>query len=123
MHEKSGTFALEREDFDDITVLRIKAPMLRDDEETDALFHQTYSTVEDAGRVKVVVNVDSVVFLSSMGIGRLVTLMHKVRTAGGRLVLCKLARPIEELLQKMHLTEILLVYPDEREAIQSFARS
>jgi anti-anti-sigma regulatory factor len=47
--------------------------------------------------------------------------MRKVRSAGGRLVLCKVIRNIEELLQVTHLADILLVYGDEQEAVRSFA--
>jgi anti-anti-sigma factor len=121
MSEVHISQALGREDFGELTVLRVKVTMLPGDETTEALFRQAASVVENAGRTKLVLNLDGVVFLASSALGRLVTLMHKVRSAGGRLVLCKVNRRIEELLQVTHLADILLVYADEQEALRSFA--
>src|SRR5262245_59288461 len=113
MSEAQVSQTLEREDFGDVTVLRVKVPTLTSDEPTEALFRQAASVVEDAGRTRLVLNLDGVVFLASAGLGQLVTLMRKVRSAGGRLVLCKVIRNIEELLRITHLADILLVYADE----------
>jgi anti-anti-sigma factor len=123
MSEVQASQSLGREDFGDVTVLRVKVPTLPDDETTEALFRQVSSVVEDAGRSRLVLNLDGVVFLASAALGRLVTLMHKVRSAGGRLVLCRVTRNIEELLQVTHLADLLLVYGDEQEAVRSFAFS
>lgn len=121
MSETQVSQALGREDFGDVTVLRVKVPTLPGNETTEALFRQAASVVEDAGRTRLVLNLDGVVFLASAALGQLVTLMRQVRSAGGRLVLCKVIRNIEELLQVTHLADILLVYGDEQEALRSFA--
>jgi anti-anti-sigma factor len=112
---------LEREDIGNVTVLRFKVPMLRNDETTAAFFEQAYSVVDDAGRCRIVLNCDGVVYLASMALGKLVTLLRKVRSAGGGLALCKVHRTIEGLLQTARLADILLTYNDEQEAIRSFA--
>jgi anti-anti-sigma factor len=111
---------LEREDFGDVTVLRLKVPMLRTDATTDALFEQTYSLVDEAGRSRLVLNCDGVVYMASVALGKLVTLMRKVRAAGGRLALCKVNRTIEQVLHTARLADVLLSYEDEQEAIRSF---
>jgi anti-sigma B factor antagonist len=110
---------LEREDFDDMTVLRFKAPLLRDDETTEALFEQTFSLVEAAGRSRLVLNLDGVGFMASAAIGKLIRLMRKAGSAGGKLTLCKLSRPLEEALRVSRLSDVLLSYPDEQEALQA----
>src|SRR5262249_16684159 len=46
---------------------------------------------------------------------------RKVRSAGGRLVLCRVTPRIEELLQVPHPADLLLLCADEREAVRSFA--
>jgi anti-anti-sigma factor len=117
-----GGDPFEREDFGDVTVLRVQLTMLRSDEATEALFQQIGSVVEDAGRSRLVLNFDRVVFLGSAGIGHLVRLLHRVRKDGGRLLLCKVNRAIEEMLHQTHVTDILLLYGDEREALQSLTR-
>jgi anti-sigma B factor antagonist len=121
MSEVQVSPALGREDFGDLTVLRVKVPTLPSDETTEALFRQAASVVEEAGRTRLVLNLDGVVFLASAALGQLVTLMRKVLSAGGRLVLCKVNRRIEEVLQVTHLAEVMLVYTDEQEALRSFA--
>lgn len=121
MREVQVGQALGQEDFGEVTVLRVRVPTLLGDETTEALFHQAASVVEDAGRTRLVLNLDGVVFLASAALGQLVTLMRKVRSAEGRLVLCKVNRRIEELLQVTHVADILLVYGDEQEAVRSFA--
>src|SRR5262245_2034823 len=121
MSEAQAGPYLGREDYGAVTVLRVKVTTLPGDETTEALFQQAASVVEDAGRTRFVLNLDGVVFLASAALGQLVTLMRKVRSAGGRLVVCKVTRRIEELLQVTHLADLLLVYADEQEAVRSFA--
>jgi anti-anti-sigma factor len=111
---------LEREDFGGVTVLRVKVPMLRGDETTDALFEQAYALVDDAGRSKLALNFDGVQFFASMAIGKLVKLLRKARSAGGRLAVCKLTRSLQSLLEVTHLADIIPVYADEQEAVRSF---
>ena len=120
MSEIQASSSLDREDFGDVTVLRINVPMLRADEVTDDLFQRITSLAEDGGRCRLVLNCEQVVFLSSMALGRLATLSRKVRAAGGRLTLCKVARTVEEILIQTHLADILLIYQDEQEAVRSF---
>jgi anti-anti-sigma factor len=109
--------ALARQDLGEVTVLRVQLPMLRADETTEALFRQVYAVVEAAGRTRLVLSLDGVVYLASGAIGHLAMLLRKVRSAGGKLALCKLTRSVDELLQVTHLTDILPVGGDEREAV------
>lgn len=121
MSESQAGPSLEREDIGDVTVLRVKLPMLRSDEPTEALFQHAFAVVDEAGRSRLVMSLDGVVHLASAAIGRLVVLMRKARAAGGKLALCKVTRNIAEMLQMTHITDILLIYADEQEAVRSFA--
>jgi anti-sigma B factor antagonist len=111
---------LSREDFGDVTVLRVKATTLAHDNVTDAVFEQAYAVVEAEGRSRIVLNLDPVLFLASAALGKLVNLLRKVRAAGGRLILCKVKRPLEELFRITRMADILIAYEDEQEAVQSF---
>jgi anti-anti-sigma factor len=111
---------LGREDFGAVTVLRVQVPMLRSDEETDALFQQTFALVDGAKRSRLVLNLDRVVYLASAALGKLVILLNKARSAGGRLTLCKVNRTLADMLRMTHLADILLMYGDEQEAVLSF---
>ena len=120
MNETRAGQRLEREDFGDVTVLRIKAPMLWGDEATESLFAECFTLIGD-GRKNLVLNLDSVVLLASMAIGKLVKLMRTAEAAGGKLVLCKVPRTIEELLRVTRLADVFCSYDDEQEAVRSFA--
>ena len=74
---------LERQDFGDMTVLRVKAPMLRTDETTEAVFEQACSVVDAAGRWRLVLNFEGVGYMASTAIGKLILLMRKATSAGG----------------------------------------
>jgi anti-anti-sigma factor len=120
MNDAQAAGSLGRADIDDVTVLRINLPMLRTDEETEHLFQQTFSVI-DGGRSRIVLNCDAVVYLASVALAKVVALMRKAHSAGGRLALCHVGRPMAELLRVTHLADILLIYSDEDEAVRSFA--
>lgn len=120
MNGDPADFGLEREDLGNVTILRIQMTTLRDDEETERLFQHALSLVEAEGRNRLVLNCGAVAYMASRGLGRLVSLMNKARAAGGRLVLCHVPRPIEELLRISRLSDILISYHDEHEAARSF---
>src|SRR5262249_23215058 len=120
MSEAEASTLLEREDFGDVTVLRLKLPMLYGDETTAALFEQASAVVVEAHRCRLVLNCSVVEFLASMALGKLVSLMRTVHSAGGRLILCKVHRTVQELLRVSHLADILLSYDDEQGAVRSF---
>jgi anti-anti-sigma factor len=110
---------LERTDFGDMTVLRVKVPMFRDDETTEALFEHAFSLVDTVGRSRLVLNLDGVGFIASAAIGKLILLMRKTASAGGKLTLCKLSRQLEQVIQVCRLSDVLLNYEDEQEALQA----
>jgi anti-anti-sigma factor len=120
MSETQASPLLEREDCGDVTILRLKVPMLRGDETTDALFEQASAVVDQGHRNRVVLNVGVVVYLASAALGKLVVLMRKVHSAGGKLILCKVTRTVQELLRVSHLADLLVSYDDEQEAVRSF---
>jgi anti-sigma B factor antagonist len=120
MSQPTAGPVLEREDFGDVTVLRMRVATLMADDATESLFEQAYAVIDSAGRSRLVLNLDGVGFLASIALGKLVRLMQKTRAAGGRLVLCKVSRNLEDVLRVTHLADILVTYTDEQEAIQSF---
>jgi anti-sigma B factor antagonist len=117
-HDPPGV-RLGREDVGDVTVLRFGVPTLREDEPTAALFDEAYAVVNE-GRARLVLNFDGVTFVSSSALGRLVVLLRKTQAAGGRLVVSKLGRNLEEVLRAARLADIFLAYPDEQAAVRSF---
>jgi anti-sigma B factor antagonist len=121
MSLKHGSPWLEREDFGDVTVVRLKVPRLDDDVTTRDLFHQIDSLIQEAGRRYLVLNLAVPAYLPSLAIGKLILLNRRAQAVHGRLVLCNLSREAAEVLDATHLTELFRIYGTEADAVQSFA--
>jgi anti-sigma B factor antagonist len=119
LSETPTTQLVERVDHEELTTVRVKVPMLTTEVAED-LFGQITPFVEEAGRARLILNLAEVEFISSTGIGKLITLMHKTWDAGGRLAICNLHPRVAEVLRTARLTDILIPYDDEQEARQAF---
>ena len=85
MPNKTGTTHwLEREDFGEVTVVRLKPPKALDEDTIRAIFDPIYSLASDMGRNNLVLNLAAVDHLPSMALGKLVMLNRKVQAANGR---------------------------------------
>jgi anti-sigma B factor antagonist len=110
---------LETEDLGDVTVVRFTAQRLEDEDHIRAVFQEVGGLVE-AGRPNLLLNFRRVEYLASVAIGKLLGLHRKVQSAGGRLALCRLSPATDELLEIMHLKQVIPGYDDEQEALRSF---
>lgn len=120
MSQASQSRPLDRRDVGDVTVLRITRPMLQGDAETEAQFQQAFAVVQNEGRGKLVLDLRDVAFMGSAALGLMIMLMHKANRAGGRLALSRVPRPVAELMRISRVSDILIGYTDEEEAIASF---
>jgi anti-anti-sigma factor len=116
MPENHGDM-LERVGMGDVTVVRVKAPLLRDDETVERLFGEVTTILDEPGGRKLVLNLGPVEYFASVDVGRLVVLSRKGR---GRLALCRLAPAVERTLEATHLADVLAIFPDEAAAVRSF---
>jgi anti-anti-sigma factor len=119
MSEKHGSHWLEREDLGPITVVRLKTPKVLDEDTLRAVFDPIY-TLTTIGRSKLVLNLDAVGYLPSLGLGKLVMLNRKVQVAKGWLALCQLSDTVRETLESTHLDSLFNIYATEEAAMQSF---
>jgi anti-sigma B factor antagonist len=121
MSSKHGSHWLEREDFGAVTVVRLKAPKLLDDNTIREVFNPIYSLVADVGRSHLVLNLAGVEYLSSMALGKLVMLSRKAQAGNGAVALCHLSPTVENTLYTTHLKDLFTIYATEQEALQSFS--
>ena len=59
--------------------------------------------------------------VASAALGKFVGLSRKGRAADARLVLCCVTPPVARILEVTRLNDVLLAYPSEQEAVQSFS--
>lgn len=121
MMTNQASHGLEREDFGDVTIVRLRVTRLDDDETTRSLFGQIDSLVHDVGRRYLVLNLSMPEYLPSLAIGKLILLNRRTHAAHGRLALCNLSWTAAEVLDATQLTELFRIYGTERDALQSFA--
>jgi anti-sigma B factor antagonist len=112
---------LEREDRGEVTVVRLRAAKVLNEETTRAVFDPVYSLAGGMGRNRLVLNLAPAQYLPSLALGKLVLLNRKVQAAGGRLALCQLSPAVAETLEATHLADLFDVYATEDDALRSFA--
>jgi anti-anti-sigma factor len=111
---------LDREDIDDVTVARFLVTRLWGEELCREVFGLLFGLVDQAGRSRIVLNLERVELMDSSAISKVVLLNHKVQAAGGRLALCRLQPRVDDLFKTMHLTGTVAIYAEEKEALESF---
>lgn len=70
-----------------------------------------------AGHRQILVDLKSMPYLDSTGLGRLIRAHISVRQAGGRVRLCNVSPRIMDLLRLSRLDTVLDIYPTEEEAL------
>jgi anti-anti-sigma factor len=120
MRPNEGGSLLEWEDIGDVTVVRVKALRYLVDN-TEGVFAPLTGLVADAGRGKMVLNLEPVLFLASVAFGKLVALQGQAQAAGGGLALCQLSLGVKEILDVTRLSQQFDIYATEEEAVRSFA--
>ena len=88
--------------------------------EGSSVFRETIKDLVGKGNKKMVLNLGEVSYIDSSGIGELVSGFTSVSNAGGKLVLLKLTKRIQDLLQITKLYTVFEVFDDEAKALAAF---
>lgn len=90
-------------------------------EESSALREQVKNMLAE-GQKKIVLNMDSVSYIDSAGLGALVASHHSARAQGASMKLSNVGTRFREILQVTKLLTVFEVYDSEASAIHSFVR-
>jgi anti-sigma B factor antagonist len=120
MPTPGGHHWLDREDVNDVTVVRFRPARLSGEDTSRDVFGLLYGLVGEAGRTRLVLNFGRVQSLDSHAVGQLVLLNRKAQAAGGGVALCGLGPGLHSVFQSMHLTGTFAIYADEAAALASF---
>ncbi len=74
----------------------------------------------NAGRNRIILNLEAVSYVDSSGIGELVSRFTTTKNMGGQLKLLKLTKKIKDLLMITKLLTVFEIYEDEESALASF---
>jgi len=89
--------------------------------------HETYEFLEDLRRrlreeaPRAVLNLEGLERITSGGVGIIAACYTSAVNAGGRLVLAAVPKPVETILNIVHLLNVIESFPTEREALQATA--
>jgi anti-sigma B factor antagonist len=111
---------LELEDVGEVTVVNFVDKKILDEQNIQIIGEQLFDLVDNQAKKKILLNFGNVEFLSSAALGKLITLNKKVQQAGGKLVMCKIAKEILEVFEITKLDKLFKIYPDEQKALSAF---
>ena len=102
----------------DVTVLDLKGKMTLG--EGDELLKDKINSLLPAGKKKLLLNLESVPYIDSAGLGEVVRTYTTVSRQGGSLKLLNLTKRIEDLLSITKLLTVFDTFDSEAEAIKSY---
>ena len=105
---------------DGVLVLSFRRGRIREEREILRILSELGEFIEANEGSQVLINMENVEYLSSAGLGTLVGLLKKSRSANGSLKLCGLQSSILELFEVMRLTKIFDLHDAVDEAIAAF---
>lgn len=103
-----------------VCVLDIDGPITLGPEGSERLGEKVRSVLQEGER-KVVLNLGSVAYIDSAGLGELVNAFTTVKKQGGALKLFGVTKKLQDLLVITKLSTVFDSYDSEAAAIQSFA--
>jgi anti-sigma B factor antagonist len=88
--------------------------------EGSVVLRDTVKNLAAQGQKRILLNLGSVTYIDSSGIGELVSAFTSLRNAGGELKLLNLTKNVNDLLQITKLHKVFDIQEDEAEAVGAF---
>jgi anti-anti-sigma factor len=104
-----------------VTVARITHPLVLSGETAEAVADHLHR-LADTGPTRLLVDCANVKSLTSLMIGRLISLNNKLTAADGAFALCEVRPDVREILDVVGLAELIRIYPTEQAALDDLGR-
>jgi anti-sigma B factor antagonist len=101
-----------------VTIIAVRGDLVIGDAETT--FKKTVTRLIEEGRVNLLVDLSSVGFLDSSGLGALVRALTNTQKEGGQTKLLNAGPQIRKLLQMTKLDSVFEIHEDMEGAVSSF---
>ena len=105
---------------DGVLVVTFERGRIRDEREILKTLQSLCRYAESQERIRLLLDMGNIQYLSSAGLGVLIGLLKKVRSGDGVLKLCSLREPIQEIFQVMRLDKIFEIFPHQKAALEAF---
>jgi anti-sigma B factor antagonist len=109
---------LETHDDGGVTIITVRGDLVIGDAETS--FKKTVTRLVEDGRVNLLIDLSSVGFLDSSGLGALVRALTNTQKEGGQTKLLNAGPQIRKLLQMTKLDSVFEIHEDMEAAVTSF---
>jgi anti-sigma B factor antagonist len=111
---------IEVSEVGDVTVVRFVDRKILDEGNIQEVGQELFHLVEEDQRKQLLLNFNTVDFLSSAALGKLITLDKKVKAQGGKLKLSNIRPEIYEVFAITRLNKLFDIKDDEAEALAAF---
>lgn len=101
----------------DVVIINVSGKIMGGDETT--LFHGKIHEYITGNKKNIIIDLKSVDWMNSVGLGMLISALTTVKNAGGRLVLANITK-IESILTITRLISVFEHYDSRDEAVKSF---
>ena len=105
-----------------VHVMELTLPIVVDPAEFDKLNEAIGDATESAGGERWVLDLRQVEYVGSALLGLLVNLRQRIKSAGGRLVLCGLSDQVTKALQTCSLHSLFSITSNRADAVKSAKR-
>ena len=96
----------------DVTIARCTLRRLTEEENLEEVGHELFSLVDQYDRRKIVLDLETVEFLTSAALGKFITLHRKLHRHQGRLILCRLVPQVKEVMRLSRLIDYFTTAAD-----------
>lgn len=100
---------------------RIIRPRLSEEDNLEEMGQDLQALIDHHQCRQLVLNLETVQFITSAVLGKLITLHRRLHRKDGRLVLCHAHGAVAEVLQSTRLIDYFTVAPDAQQALAMFA--
>ena len=90
-------------------------------EETDDL-RRALAQLHEQGNLRAIIDLGRVPYINSAGLGVLIGAFNDYQKRGGQVKLCNLSNKAENVFVLTKLTQVFDIFPNEKEALASFAQ-
>jgi anti-sigma B factor antagonist len=112
-----STLAFEIDSLPSVSIMKVKG---RVDSDTAPELENALTKLLNENRNKIVLNLQSVEFLSSAGLRALVKALKESQKSGGDVRLVSVSEPIEVILRTVGMLQMFKMYSTNEEAVANF---
>ena len=112
---------LEVELRDDACVARVNVPCLSEEINLEQIGHELFSLVDQRACRKLAVSLRGVQYMTSSGIGKLITLHRKMHRQNGSVIFCEIEQAVDDILRSSKLNTYFHIVPELDAALCEFS--